>query len=165
MRKGKEKMTTPGPRILALDLMTALGWAVRADDGTPAYGTETFKVHASEGAGMRWLRFRNWLKRMRDETQFNAVYYEECVGFPPKNKGQDARVYHSFSSNLTAFCEERAIPYAGVGVGTIKRFITGKGNSPKSAVIEAVKRLGYHPADSNQADALALLLYAEQDFE
>jgi hypothetical protein len=49
MRKGKEKMTTPGPRILALDLMTALGWAVRADDGTPAYGTETFKVHASEG--------------------------------------------------------------------------------------------------------------------
>jgi Holliday junction resolvasome RuvABC endonuclease subunit len=45
-------------------------------------------------------------------------------------------------------------------VGTIKRHITGKGNADKSAVIAAVKMLGFNPADDNEADALALLHWA-----
>ena len=45
-------------------------------------------------------------------------------------------------------------------VGTIKRHVTGKGNADKEAVIEAVRRLGFAPADDNEADALALLHWA-----
>jgi Holliday junction resolvasome RuvABC endonuclease subunit len=47
-----------------------------------------------------------------------------------------------------------------VPVGTIKRHIAGKGNADKAAVIAAVKALGFDPQDDNEADALALLLWA-----
>lgn len=104
------------PRILALDFGSTLGWAARASDGSVHYDTETFKTKFSEGAGMRWLRFHDWLAEMLASIQPDAVYFEECVGFPPKNNGQDARVYHSFASHLMSFCEKREVPYRGVSV-------------------------------------------------
>ena len=45
-------------------------------------------------------------------------------------------------------------------VGTIKRFITGRGNADKAAVMSAVRERGYSPADDNEADAIAILLWA-----
>ena len=45
-------------------------------------------------------------------------------------------------------------------MGTIKRHVTGKGNADKQAVIDAVRKLGFAPADDNEADALALLHWA-----
>ena len=68
----------------------------------------------------------------------------------------------------TAACSRRsppgasstAIPYQGVPVGTIKRLITGKGNADKAAVIAAVRARGFSPADDNEADAIAILLWA-----
>ena len=52
------------------------------------------------------------------------------------------------------------VAYEGVPVGTIKRFISGKGNADKQAVIAAVRARGFNPADDNEADALAILLWA-----
>jgi len=52
------------------------------------------------------------------------------------------------------------VPYQGVPVGTIKRFIAGKGNADKAAVIAAVRGRGFQPADDNEADAIAILLWA-----
>ena len=68
-----------------------------------------------------------------------------------------AHAYGGFMAHLTAWCEQHGVPYAGVPVGTIKRFVTGKGNADKAAVIAAVRALGYFPVDDNEADALALL--------
>jgi hypothetical protein len=45
-------------------------------------------------------------------------------------------------------------------VSTIKRFATGKGNAGKDAVLTAIRLRGYQPADDNEADAIALLLWA-----
>ena len=50
--------------------------------------------------------------------------------------------------------------YQGVPVGTIKRFATGKGNAGKDAVVAAVRARGFSPADDNEADAIAILLWA-----
>jgi Holliday junction resolvasome RuvABC endonuclease subunit len=47
-----------------------------------------------------------------------------------------------------------------VPVGTIKRFATGKGNAGKEAVVAAVRSRGFARADENEADAIALLLWA-----
>ena len=55
------------------------------------------------------------------------------------------------------------MPYEGVPVGTIKRFATGRGNADRSAVIAAMRARGFAPADDNEADALALLLWATDD--
>ena len=40
------------------------------------------------------------------------------------------------------------------------RFITGKGNADKAAVIDAVRLRGFAPVDDNEADAIAILLWA-----
>ena len=52
------------------------------------------------------------------------------------------------------------MPYAGAAVGTIKRHATGKGNAPKLAMTQAAQARGFSPADDNEADAIAILLWA-----
>jgi hypothetical protein len=47
--------------VLALDLGTTTGWALRSHDGGITSGTMTFKPTRFEGGGMRFLRFRGWL--------------------------------------------------------------------------------------------------------
>jgi Holliday junction resolvasome RuvABC endonuclease subunit len=149
------------PRILALDLMSVLGYACRAEDGSIHCGTETFVSKHQQSSGMRWLRFRNWLRVTCKDVKPDIVYYEEVVGYPLKNKGRDSKVFHGFEATLTGFCEAAELEYQGISVGTIKKFIAGNGNAPKEAVVNAVKALGHHPANHNEADAIALLLLAE----
>ena len=100
---------------------------------------------------MRYLHFKHWLDAL---PKVAAVYFEEVR----RHKGVDAaHAYGGFSIHLTAWCEQQHVPYQGMPVGTIKRFIAGKGNASKLEVIEAIKALGYAPIDDNEADALALL--------
>ena len=44
------------------------------------------------------------------------------------------------------------------------RFIAGKGNADKQAVIAAVKGRGFTPVDDNEADAIAILLWAIDNY-
>lgn len=71
-----------------------------------------------------------------------------------------AHAYGGFVAHLTAWCEERGIPYEGVSVGTIKRHATGKGNANKAAVCAAMRTLGHDPQDDNEGDALAICHWA-----
>jgi Holliday junction resolvasome RuvABC endonuclease subunit len=143
--------------ILALDLGTTTGWALRTSDSRITSGTITFKPSRFEGGGMRYLRFRRWLAEIADLAGgLGRIAFEEVRS----HAGTDAaHIYGGFLGQLTAWCEERAIPYEGVPVGTIKRFATGKGNAGKEAVIAAMRARGFAPADDNEADALALLLW------
>lgn len=141
--------------ILALDLGSIMGWA------TPqASGTVEFKNGRFEGGGMRFLKFRNWLSGILETLggveALEAIYFEEVANH---NGVAAAHCYGGFMGHLTAFCEEKGIPYSGVPVGTIKKFATGKGNANKKMMIEAAIQLGYSPADDNEADAIHLLRY------
>ena len=150
------KATTPV--ILALDLGQRTGWAVRSRDGAIASGVQEFRPGRFEGGGMIWLRFRAWLQEV-DETSggVGVVVFEEVR----RHLGTSAaHAFGGYLAHLTAWAEANKIPYQGVPVGTIKRHITGKGNADKQAVIEAVRKLGFQPADDNEADALALLNWA-----
>jgi hypothetical protein len=143
------------PVILALDLGQRTGWAVRNRDGAIASGVEEFRPGRFEGGGMIWLRFRGWLREV-DETSggVGVVVFEEVR----RHLGTTAaHAFGGYLAHLTAWAEANRIPYQGVPVGTIKRHIAGKGNADKAAVTEAVRRLGFAPADDNEADALALL--------
>jgi len=46
---------------------------------------------------------------------------------------------------------------------TIKRYIARKGNAIKGEVTAAVKAKGFSPVDDNEADSLALLLWARDN--
>lgn len=148
----------PTGSLLALDLGSTLGWAVRLADGTITSGTVTFRPGRFEGGGMGWLRFRRWLDSMAASAgPLGSIVFEEVR----RHAGTTAaHVYGGFLAHLTAWCEGAGVPYQGVPVGTIKRFATGKGNAPKDAVIAAMRTRGFTPTDDNEADALALLLWA-----
>jgi hypothetical protein len=146
------------PVILALDLGQRTGWAVRNRDGAIASGVQEFRPGRFDGGGMIWLRFRGWLQEI-DETSggVGVVVFEEVR----RHLGTTAaHAFGGYLAHLTAWAEANRIPYQGVPVGTIKRYVTGKGNADKQAVIDAVRRLGFNPADDNEADALALLNWA-----
>lgn len=144
--------------ILALDLGTTTGFALRTADGALASGSVTFRPGRFEGAGMAFVRFRRWLADLHaDAGGLGLVVFEEVR----RHAGTTAaHVYGGFLAHLTAWCEHEQVPYHGVPVGTIKRFATGKGNASKEAMIAAMRARGHQPADDNEADALALLHWA-----
>ena len=144
--------------ILSLDLGTQTGWALQQPDGAVTSGSETFKPGRFEGGGMRFLRFKRWLTELKQTTDgLDAVYFEEVR----RHAGVDAaHLYGGFLAQLTAWCEHHAIPYQGVPVGTIKKHATGKGNASKADMVGAMRARGFQPVDDNEADALALLLWA-----
>ena len=150
--------TQTGRTILALDLGTTTGWAIRGFDGLITSGTASFRPGRFDGGGMRYLRFTNWLSEIdRLSGPINAIWFEEVR----HHAGTDAaHVYGGLMATLTAWAELRGVPYQGVPVGTIKRHATGKGNAPKEAVIAAARGRGFSPVDDNEADAIALLLWA-----
>jgi crossover junction endodeoxyribonuclease RuvC len=144
--------------ILALDLGTTTGWALRPTSGPIAHGWMSLKGGRYEGGGMRYLRFSRWLHEIYGTAgDINAVYFEEVR----RHASTDAaHVYGGLMATLTAWCESRNIPYQGVPVGTIKKHATGKGNADKSIVIGAMRLRGHAVFDDNEADALALLHWA-----
>ena len=104
---------------------------------------------------MRFLRFKQWLGEIDALVGgLDLVVVEEVR----RHCGVDAaHCYGGFLAIVTSWCEHHQIPYQGVPVGTIKRNATGKGNASKAEVIEAMRQKGHHPADDNEADALAIL--------
>ncbi len=146
------------PSILALDLGSTTGWAVRNGRCRILHGTAEFRPTRFEGGGMRYLRFGKWLDQTLDVTGgIDAVYFEEVR----RHVGTDAaHFFGGLLATLTAWCEEHSIPYQGVPVGTIKRFPTGKGNAYKQAMVAAVRERGFEPADDNEVDAIAILPWA-----
>jgi hypothetical protein len=148
----------PAHTILALDLGTTTGWALRSFDGLITSGTVSFKPGRYDGGGMRYLRFSTWLTELdRLSGPIATIWFEEVR----RHAGTDAsHVYGGLMATLTAWGELRGVPYQGVPVGTIKRHATGKGNANKDAMIAAARARGFSPADDNEADAIAILLWA-----
>jgi len=140
-------------RLLALDLGTTTGWAGHDELGGIRSGSMKFKFSRFEGGGMRFVKFRAWLREHL--AGVDAVYFEAVR----RHIGVDAaHAYGGYLGHLTALCEEMSIPYSGVPVGTIKKSFTGKGNAGKDEMIAECRRRGFEPADDNEADAIAILL-------
>jgi hypothetical protein len=159
---GATPKTTPPPKPsdthLALDLGTTTGWALRGPDGLITSGTVSFRPGRYDGGGMRYLRFTNWLTEIdRLSGPVAAIWFEEVR----RHAGTDAaHVYGGLLAVLTSWAELRGVAYAGVPVGTIKRHATGHGNANKQAMIAAAQARGFSPTDDNEADAIAILLWA-----
>lgn len=162
------------PRILALDLGTACGWALSSDvkqlvsftepeplwADTIRYGTFDLRHGRFAGGGVRFVRFRDALQRFTgqvDEVVFEAVQRHAGTAA--------AHVYGGLLAVLTTWCEDNQIPYDGRSVQSIKKFVTGRGNADKAAVVKAVEGRGFAPKTEDEADALALLLLRLSEIE
>ena len=144
--------------ILALDLGTTTGWALRSHDGLITSGTVSFRPGRFDGGGMRYLRFTNWLTELdRLSGPIAAIWFEEVR----RHAGTDAaHVYGGLMATLTV-------------VGrTARRSLRGRSGrhdqTPRHRQGQRAKggddRRGASPrvlpADDNEADAIAILLWA-----
>lgn len=143
--------------ILCLDFGKTMGWAIYKNE-TIFSGTENLQPKRISGSGIPFLRFKQWLDGLiKNGDTYQSVYFEDVR----RHLGvHAAHVYGAFWGTLTAWCEDHEIPYEGVGVGTIKKHATGKGNVKKPDMIAAMQAKGFTPKDDNEADALALLQWA-----
>src|SRR5690349_9655047 len=133
--------------LMSIDPGTSLGWKV-GNDRVSASGVLDLKPSRYEGGGMRFLRLRRWLDEQYRLLPFTELVYEEVHA----HKGTAAaHIYGGIVATIQSWCEDVTarggsvgapapqIAYRGVGVGTIKRFATGKGNAGKPQMIAAVQ--------------------------
>lgn len=146
---------------LALDLGTKCGMAYKADT-TISFGHWILQGrkgdHADVGSksyGSRFVRFKKCLDTHRRLFPIEHIFYEEVHAHAGTRA---AHIYGGFLAVLAEWADVMGIPMTGVGVGTVKRRITGKGNASKQAVMAACVARGYAPRTFDEADALALLL-------
>ncbi|WP_249417478.1 crossover junction endodeoxyribonuclease RuvC [Pusillimonas minor] len=143
--------------ILALDLGTKTGYAIRNRDGKTIHGTEAFTPRKSWTPGQRWQRFRSWLSTAIVQHQVNHIAYEDVK----RHVGTDAaHVYGAFLALVEMLADSHSLTLQPVGVGTVKKHWTGKGNAKKEDMIAEAKRRGFRPDGDNSADALAILDWA-----
>jgi Holliday junction resolvasome RuvABC endonuclease subunit len=144
--------------LLALDLGTTTGWALKTHDGNIRSGSTPCALRPGEGRGQRWLKFRAMLSEFNNGAgELQVVYFEDIK----MHKGVlAAHVYGGFLAHLETWCELQKVQLIGVGFGAIKKNWTGKGNSDKATMIAVAKAKGFNPVDDNEADALAILALA-----
>lgn len=148
-------------RILALDLGTHTGWALWQDAyaGSGTWDLAPARQRRFEGGGMKWVRLGQFL---REIGRVDRVVVEEVR----RHAGVDAaHAYGGALATVTRWCEVNKIPYSAQPVGTIKKFATGNGNATKDQMIEAaLTRFGVNAGDDNEADAVALLHLAANEY-
>ncbi len=153
-----EIVVRPITPILALDLATATGWALRDARGVVTSGVMTFSLRRGESSGMRLLRFRRWLREMLGDDEVLLVAYEQPV-LHRKRRQLNASVAHNLEGVLLPELEGR-IDYVSPTPAEVKKHATGKGNAGKAHMVEAAcARWGRDVRDDNEADALCVLAW------
>ncbi len=152
-------------KVLALDLGTKTGWCFGStQNGGCDLSSNNHGVHdmtkSANDPGLRFLKFHNWFRAMVKSERPDAVYFEDVKRHV---SNLSARVYCGLLSQAQLICYAEKVELVGVGVGTIKKHATGKGNAPKESMIEAAKNYGLNPVDDNDADAICLWHYARFD--
>jgi len=140
--------------LLALDFGTSMGYAM-VSNGNILSGVLDLKSRRYEGGGMRYLKFQRWLDELHAAAPLEEVVFEEVR----RHIGTDAaHVYGGLLGVMSSWCEKHKVPYEGIPVATIKKFVTGRGNADKEEMMQAVKkRWKITPATSDEADAYGLL--------
>ena len=143
--------------ILALDLATATGWALRDARGVVTSGVMTFSLRRGESSGMRLLRFRRWLREVLG-GEVRLVAYEQPI-IHRKRRQLNASVAHNLEGVLLPELEGR-VDYVSPTPAEVKKHATGKGNASKALMIDAARaRWGIEVQDDNEADALCVLAW------
>lgn len=133
--------------ILALDIATVTGWKTKTSSGV-----WDLSPNRGESSGMRIVRFKSKVRELIRLEEINLVSYERAAGMHKSS----IIVQSEMIGVLKDLCHELGIELAAYSAAQIKKDATGKGNANKEAMIQAAIKLGFTPADDNEADAIHL---------
>lgn len=153
-------------KILALDPATQCGWAYRdTKSGDPVSGTWDLSTRRDESGGMKLIRFRSKLDEIL-KLGIDLIVFEAARNHAPGMQG--ALIHQAqLQAVVQVFAEDNKIDYRGYSPSEIKKLATGRGNAKKEDVMAAVNhRLSDCRviSDHNEADAIALLHLAQQEY-
>jgi hypothetical protein len=167
--------------VLALDLATSTGWALRARDGTVTSGVQRFELKRGESPGMRFLRFRRWLAEVIALGELGPA----GVGVPAgviayetpltTAKGFASGIGKELAAIALVEAAARGIETTNVAPSSLKKHATGSGRASKDDMVRAAAKrwLAYEDANvdahvaaggkvlgEDEADALCVLAWA-----
>ena len=146
--------------ILAIDCGTKTGWAVDCN-GAVESGIQDFALRRGERAGMRFFNFRVWFERMLKKCPVKMVVYEQAH----HRGGAATMVSVGMVTRVQEACEIYKVEYTPVHSSELKKFATGKGNTPKEQMLKLA--LARWPdqdiQNDDQADALWMLDFAKRE--
>lgn len=142
--------------ILALDLGTKPGYAVRSRDGRIVHGSADFTPRSSWTPGQKWLRFRAWLADLIVTHNVQQIAFED-VKRHALGAVLAAHAYGGFRAHMESIADQHNVELRSYGVGQIKQHWTGNGAAKKPDMIAQAKIRGFRVFDDNDADALAIL--------
>lgn len=128
-----------------LDLATRTGWSALARTGDFSTGVQEWNARTGETNGIRFERFRGWLRMKLDSLGFVAgdvVAYEEPI---VHGRGSDQiRRALGFVSMLELEATDRKLELLPVPNTTLKKHATGRGDALKPDMIRAaIARWGW----------------------
>lgn len=148
--------------ILALDLGTKPGYAVRRRDGRIVHGSADFTPRRNWAPGQKWKRFRSWLSDLIVQNNVQQIAFED-VKRHALGAVLAAHAYGGFRAHMEDVAESHGCTLHPYGVGHIKQHWTGNGAASKDEMVAQTKARGFRPADDNDADAVATLHLALAD--
>jgi Holliday junction resolvasome RuvABC endonuclease subunit len=150
--------------ILGLDIATNTGFCIgeahRGERIWLSSGEVNFKPRRGEGKGMRFVRFRKWLREMLDDFQPDVVVYEQAH----MRGGAATEALVGLTTLVIEMCDEWKIDYVSVHTGELKRFATGKGNSGKAEMVDAARAIVPTCEGDDEADAIHAFLWGAKEF-
>ena len=142
--------------ILALDLATRTGWCKGDGSCRPLSGVIRLPS-TGDDVGSFLLAWEEQLPRLLDGCKL-AVF--EAPILPRTTSFKTVTKLHSLAGLTELRCLRSQVRGVSVMNARVKKAATGKGNAKKPDMIAAVKGLGFAPQDDNEADAIAIWLYA-----
>lgn len=142
-------------KIIALDMATKTGWKNNTHSGV-----FTADLKRGESPGMRFLRFRAWLKELISASGgVDVLVYEQAH----HRGGAATQLCVGLVTEALAMAAEHNAETMPVHTASLKKWATGSGRADKSVMISEAKRRGYKPVDDNEADACLLYDYAVEN--
>ena len=146
--------------LLTLDPSSQTGWTM-FDGHLITSGVQKFERRRGESPGVRFLKFRGWLRKMNKiaadlhDDGLTILAYEQ----PIHRGGAPTEVLLGFVTEIKTFCAQHEIQFMNVQVGTLKKFATGDGRADKPEMVKAARKRFNRPdlEDDNEADALHVL--------
>lgn len=144
--------------ILALDTGIKTGWCTEHHSGVQVFDTKR-----GESLGMRFLRFRAWLKELSSLMgKIDVIVYEQAH----HRGGFATETALGFITEVKTFAAECNAELMPVHTGTLKKWATGSGKGDKSEmIVKAKSYIAREPIDDNEADAVLIYQWAKQELK
>lgn len=148
----------PRDRVIGLDLSLTSTGVATSEAGQPGIATNLLSCKALRGVErLYWIREKVMELVTGPPTQTTLVAME---GYSFGSRNSQAHSLGELGGVIRLACASRGIPILLVPPGTLKKFVTGKGNATKPEMaVGLYKRWGIEKPDDNEADAAALALY------